>query len=52
MAGAEQPGRLLLEQPIQRMRLLAVDLDLGEQREGYAVCQRAEAAISASSPGS
>ncbi len=47
--GAEQSRLFLLEVGEQRLGLRPVDLDLGQQREGDVVCQRAERAISAAS---
>lgn len=34
---AEQAALLILQEPIQRMCVRAVDVDLGEQRERYVV---------------
>src|SRR3546814_19937459 len=39
---AEQPRRLILERAEQRIGAVAIDLDLGEDREGNVVGQRAE----------
>src|SRR5690606_884333 len=41
---SEQAGLLLLEPAVERMRIAAVDLDLGEHREADVVAQRAELA--------
>src|SRR5215218_4877699 len=42
LGAAEQPGLLGLEPPVERVRVVAVDLDLGEQRERHAVVALAE----------